>query len=508
MNYLVSVQSNDFSMSALAKELAAKELEQIDKQIEGAKIRIAVAEMELKNHDRQIDNATAIEEYLRDKYTSTELYNWMTTQISALFFQTYQLAYDLAKRAEQAFRFERGLTNSSFIQFGYWDSLRKGLLSGERLYFDLKRLEAAYLDQSRRDYEITRQVSLVLHDPVALITLKMTGRCEVELPEALFDADYPGHYMRRLKSVSLTIPCVTGPYTNINCTLTLLSNKVRTDGSATDNYPESIEDTRFVTNFGAMQAIATSHANNDSGMFELNFRDERYLPFEGAGAISKWRIDLPTDCNAFDFSTITDVVIKLNYTAREGGDLLREKARAEVFPNAQAGLVRMFSAKHEFSQKWFQFFQPRAADDTKDDVQHVLHLPLTKERFPYQFRGRKITINSARLFLKLKEGFAYTKTQLLDFDFRKEGGLFSSAKFQKDGSLISNLPSAIGFEHLSEGLGEWRIEVKKKSISSFGNNLPPWLENERVNNVDNFRLKASAIEDIWLLLEYSVLEKL
>jgi hypothetical protein len=36
-----------------------------------------------------------------------------------------------------------------------------------------------------------------------------------------------------------------------------------------------------------MQSIATSHAQNDSGMFELNFRDERYLPFEGAGAISR-----------------------------------------------------------------------------------------------------------------------------------------------------------------------------------------------------------------------------
>jgi hypothetical protein len=30
------------------------------------------------------------------------------------------------------------------------------------------------------------------------------------------------------------------------------------------------------------QSIATSNAQNDDGMFELNFRDERYLPFEGA----------------------------------------------------------------------------------------------------------------------------------------------------------------------------------------------------------------------------------
>jgi len=28
------------------------------------------------------------------------------------------------------------------------------------------------------------------------------------------------------------------------------------------------------------------------GMPKLNFRDERYLPFEGAGAISTWQLEL------------------------------------------------------------------------------------------------------------------------------------------------------------------------------------------------------------------------
>ena len=52
-------------------------------------------------------------------------------------------------------------------------------------------------------------------------------------------------------------------------------------------------DTRFKTMFGAISSIATSHAQNDSGMFQLNFNDERYLPFEGAGVISEWQISMP-----------------------------------------------------------------------------------------------------------------------------------------------------------------------------------------------------------------------
>ena len=115
------------------------------------------------------------------------------------------------------------------------------------------------------------------------------------------------------------------------------------------------DDPRFVTNFRAIQSIATSHAQNDAGIFELNFHDEKYLPFEGAGAISKWRIDMPKKCNAFDFNTISDVIIKLNYTAREGGDNLRKKVINDTSIPPEEGLVRMFSARHEFPNEWYRF---------------------------------------------------------------------------------------------------------------------------------------------------------
>jgi hypothetical protein len=47
-----------------------------------------------------------------------------------------------------------------------------------------------YLDQHERELEITTRVSLVLHDPHALMALKTTGHCEVELTESVFDADH------------------------------------------------------------------------------------------------------------------------------------------------------------------------------------------------------------------------------------------------------------------------------------------------------------------------------
>ncbi len=72
----------------------------------------------------------------------------MVGQLSAVYFQSYQLAFDLAKRAERCFRHELGLSDSNYVRYGYWDSLRKGLLAGERLGHDLRRLDAAYLSST------------------------------------------------------------------------------------------------------------------------------------------------------------------------------------------------------------------------------------------------------------------------------------------------------------------------------------------------------------------------
>ena len=64
------------------------------------------------------------------------------------------------------------------------------------------------------------------------------------------------------------------------------------------------------------------------GVFDFNFRDERYLPFEGAGAISDWQIELATEkeLRQFDYSTISDVILHVRYTAEENGGLFKEGA--------------------------------------------------------------------------------------------------------------------------------------------------------------------------------------
>jgi hypothetical protein len=230
------------------------QMNQATTQLNAANLALQIAQQNQTLHQEQIDNIQKQIDFLNNKFTGDSLYDWMVGSLSATFFQSYQLAYQMCKQVERCYQFELGIQNSSFIQFGYWDSLYKGLLAGESLNHDLRRLQASYLQENERRYELSRYVSLGVLNPVALQQLLVTGKCDFTLPESLFDNDYPGHYNRRLTRVSVTVVYPSpGKFDNVKATLTMVSNQVRVKTDATSGYPEQPvgSDTRFIYNYAA-----------------------------------------------------------------------------------------------------------------------------------------------------------------------------------------------------------------------------------------------------------------
>lgn len=377
---------------------ALGDLAQIYKQLRAAQIREAIADQEYKAHQQQVANAQQIVDFLQGngigggmpvKETTTGFYTLMKRQLKSIYGKAFQLAYDVAKKAERALQHELGNPSLSYIQYNYLDGT-EGLLAGEKLMLDLKTMEMAYHDLNQREYELTKHVSLLQVDPLALIQLRATGSCSFTMPEELFDMDGPGHYFRRIKSVAVTLPCVVGPYTSVNCTLTLQKSSIRTSTDLDKTYArQGSDDHRFDDYYGTIQSIVTSSAQADSGLFETNLRDERYLPFEYAGvADSHWQVSLPAEVRQFDFDSITDVILHVRYIAREGGELLRAAAVANLkdqINKAQTiGSVRLFSVRHEFPSEWakFQSVTINAATPTAE-----LSLVLRTEHYPFWAQG-------------------------------------------------------------------------------------------------------------------------
>ena len=345
----------------LQLSMARSDLAQIVLQSQAATRQLAIAQRELEITEKQIAQNESVTTFLRDKFSSAQLYQWMAGKLSGLHLQAYNLAYELAKGAERAFQFERGASESeaSFIRPQYWESRRNGLLAGDTLGLDLERMAKSYLDADARGLEIVKRISLADLDPVALLRLKSTGTCEFTLSEALFDYDFPGHYRRQVRWLSVDFVGADGEPSTPNAILTQLNSKtvLQPDPKAVRYLldPKGMPPETLRTDWRARQQVALSHAqagDENNGMFRLDLDDDRYLPFEGTGAVSAWRLELTGRRSVDDPSQLNDVVLTLRYTA-DGGD--------PVFTNAVKGMLKPYSAFRfvdvaaEFPEAWEEF---------------------------------------------------------------------------------------------------------------------------------------------------------
>ncbi|MDN5940454.1 MAG: hypothetical protein L0H94_01110 [Nitrospira sp.] len=472
----------------LQANMAGLEVKQIDKQITAQEIRIDLAQKEMDNHQVQIDQTKEVEDFLKSKFSNDQLYRWMGDQLKDLYYKTYFFAYDLAKKAEKGFRFEMGLSTSDIIKFGYWDSARSGLLAGEQLYLALKQLENAYVEAKPHDYEIVKNISLKQLDPLALIQLKETGVCEFDLREETFDLDYPGQNKRRIKTVSLSVPCVVGPYTNLNCIVRLLKHEYRNSkiAASASDYAKKLEeaDERFVYNPIPTTAIAVSQGQNDSGVFELTFRDERYLPFEGAGAISSWHLELPQKFRQFDYQTISDVIVHLRYTSSEGGETLKQAAVEHLTGYVESasdlsqreGLFQMLSLKHEFPNEWHRFLHPEAGVTS----QQLVLGPL-KDRLPFFARHQLVTnlkVHTVRLFARIDQELSVSLLKSMELE-NLDPEQAESFVLSSGASVPPTLHQYVSDEMLEEIDGFWALQVTAP--------VP---------------LTAEMLKDAWLVIKY------
>ncbi|MCP3880267.1 MAG: insecticidal toxin protein, partial [Sulfitobacter sp.] len=329
---------------------------------------------------------------------------------------------------------------------------------GEKLGYDIRRMDTAYIEQNKRELELTKHISLADVMPLKLLELKTTGACDIEFPEWIFDMDYPGHFRRRIKSVSLTIPCVTGPYTGVHAMLSLVAHGVRVNEDVAAGYgdPLAPDSPRFVSGRVPTKSIATSHAQNDAGLFELNFNDERYLPFEGAGTVSRWRLSVPRETNQFDFGSISDVVFHLRYTATEGNVPLTNAAKANVVAVLPTAGFALLDIKRGFGSEWQKFFNPDAGAD------QVLGFTLTGDHFPFYARNKTVNLTAFDLLLESSHGTAF------DIAVTPPGTAPAGTE------LASADPAFGGIHHLAKAgmppknaVGSWRVQIKKDTAMTF-----------------------------------------
>ncbi|WP_304518067.1 neuraminidase-like domain-containing protein [Cecembia rubra] len=437
------------------KKLLETEKKQTEKNLIASEIRREILIEAQKTHLRNIEHQKDVMEFYGEKFSNLGLYTWLSSSMQRLHKEAYNNALAISRLAEQAFRYERD-DSTFFLSGNNFNSAKAGLLAGQQLMMDLQTMERKYLETNYRKNEIDQAFSLSQIDPVSLLNLKQTGSCQFHIPEIYFDLFYPGQYRRKIQSVRLTIPCTTPQYTNVGATLSLMSSQIRMEANLGNANLREVPKSRTTL-------IATSTAQNDGGLFQLNFRDERYLPFEGAGAISSWKLDLPKNFKQFDYQTIKDVIIHISYTA-DYDELFRDKVdtQNDAIEGTLTNILKNNIMSRTFSLK--QDFAIELQSLADQPINSDILLKIQAKHFPMFFQGKSFSVTSGKLLLVTPDGqtinnfrislngmeqTGFTRDAALGNLFAKDlGGLFNTGiikehtiKITSSGDLAPTAPT-------------------------------------------------------------------
>ncbi|WP_342654272.1 neuraminidase-like domain-containing protein [Pseudomonas sp. F3-2] len=325
---------------------AELDIQSIDLQIKETNIELNAATITLDAARAERQNLEQAHEAMTTCFTSVPTYNWMVARQELLYGPAYDAVLSLCLTTEAAWRYEIGdYKRPAFIKTGAWVDSYKGMLAGESLLVNLQEMENAHIQCNERRLCIKKTIDVRRgqSDDQWLEQLKTLSSNPLVFgfTSQDFDNNYPGHYLRQIRHVSVSFVMASEAGTtleNVSAILTQTDSTILTEPTeAGADYlykpgtkaPDSIRQ-----NLRAQQQIALSSAQADDGLgfdkadwvYELMFHDGRYLPFEGTGAISRWQlsftdVDFLKKLTSIDGKTslLKNIQIQLVYTARDGG---------------------------------------------------------------------------------------------------------------------------------------------------------------------------------------------
>lgn len=340
---------------AFLKDQAEKQLESLARQIEQQEISIRSAGLRRERSQKLREQAQVLYAFIQNRATNVALYQWLLGQMSSLYFQAYDSVLSLCLATEACWQYEIGDADTRFIPANAWVDNRHGLTAGEGLALGVLQMESAFLVRHERRLELVKTVSLrrLLQDyqgesdetgwGAVIATLRTTGSLGFQLTPSFFDQDYPGHYLRQLVQVSVSLPAVLGPYENARVTLGQLASSylLKPDlpgckfmyqqaGDWSDD-DDDVDPRSVISNQRPSQQIVISSDREDPGSSSPQWGDERYQPFEGTGAVSGWTLAFPRHTSARQqalFDELQDIIVHVRYRAVDGGKAFAEQVMA------------------------------------------------------------------------------------------------------------------------------------------------------------------------------------
>jgi Tc toxin complex TcA C-terminal TcB-binding domain len=435
----------------LQRDLAQQDEEIGSQQLILAADKVVVATQEQKIAQIQKDHTTANVYFLASKFTSAELYDFMSEVLDGVYRFFLQQATALAKLAENQLAFERQEAPQGVIQGDYYSapdgtSDQRGITGSARLLADVVQLDQHAFLSDRRRLQLTKTFSMARLAPVEFAQFRETGVLIIGTPQELFDRDFPGHYVRLVKRVRTSVVALISPTDGIHATLsTTGTSRVVIVGDTFRNVVVRRDP----------ETVGLSSPRDATGLFELvpDSQPELLLPFEGSGVDTVWRFELPKAANPFDYSTIADVLLTVEYTALNSFDY-RQQVIQTLDP--ELSLDRPFSFRQQFPDQWYDLHNP---DQTATPM--VVRFKTTRGDFLHNIDDLKIQ-NLVLFFAPTNEKpFEMQGVRLL-FKKQSDDAPVGGSADSTDGVISTRRDNGINWLPITGNkppIGEWELAL-------------------------------------------------
>jgi hypothetical protein len=374
----------------LGKALAEQDFAIGDQQVDLAEDHVRVTEQEQTIAQMQNDNAKQVVDFLAGKFTNKELYDWMSGVLERVYSFFLQQATAMAQLAQNQLAFERQETPPNYIQPDYWKAQddgaasgptsttdRRGLTGSARLLQDIYQLDQYAFDTNKRKLQLTKTLSLAQLAPFEFQRFRETGLLTFATPMELFDRDFPGHYLRLIKRVRTSVISLIPPNLGIRATLSstgLSRVVVGGDIYQTINLRRDPE------------TIALSSPINATGLFDLDVQQQTdmLLPMEGTGVDTQWEFRMLKSSNPFDYDSIADVLLTIEYTALNSFDYYQQVIQSPALSRPLSA-DQAYSFRRDFADAWYDLHNPEQSDHPM-----VVNFETSREEFPPNLSNLKI----------------------------------------------------------------------------------------------------------------------
>lgn len=462
-------------------DLSQQDLVIGNQQITLSQDGVAIAQQEVQIATIQVNHTIQTINFLANKFTNAELFDWMSRVLERVYAFFLQQATAIARLAQAQLAFERQEELPNFIQSDYWQAPdegsfgngnqgpdRRGLTGSERLLQAITELDQYAFLNDHRKLQMSKTFSLAALAPLEFQRFRETGVMPFATPMEYFDRDFPGHYLRLIKQLRTTVAAFVPPMSGIHATLinSGVSRVTINDGGFQD-----------VEVHHGPQSVALTAPVNATGVFELNPQPELLQPFEAIGVDTSWEFRLPKPANQFDFDTIADVVITIDYTALESFDY-RQQVIQRLNPTLTA--ERAISLRDQFADQWYEL-------NNSSQNGHPMQVSLTTKRQEFLPNLEDLKLQQLVFYVVRANGheFELMDVQLL-YTVQDQTTAVGGKASSSDGIISTRRGNAASWTGITGNspIGTWELTLPNT---------------EEVKN----RFKNGEIDDILLVLTYA-----